>query len=294
VGIVVVLPSMQAVIGDRVPYERRGSVLAYTEFSWSLSFIFGIPLVGLVIRLFGWQAPFPFLALLGILSLAGLYSLMPREAADGKRGPNLMHNLRMVFTSPRALAGLGMAMACSAANEMINVTFGVWLEDAFQVQIAALAVSAFIIGASELSGEGLASVLVDRLGKMNSFRLGLALNTLAVLALPFLGVELRGALAGLFLLFLTFEFCIVSIIPLMTEMLPASRATYMAAFIASIAMGRALTDLVALPIYFSGRDSQLASGVLAVALASAGINLLSFLTSRLVKIEGQAITATRP
>jgi hypothetical protein len=94
----------------------------------------------------------------------------------------------------------------------------------------------------------------------------------------------------LFLLFLTFEFCIVSIIPLMTEMLPAARATYMGAFIASIAIGRALTDLVALPIYFSGRDSQLASGVLAVALASAGINLVSLLASRLVRLDGQSIT----
>jgi len=293
-GNFVFLPSMQAFIGDRVPYERRGSVLAVTEFSWSFSFIFGIPLVGLVIRLFGWQAPFPFLALLGILALATLYSLMPRESTEGTQGSHVRQNLRMVFTNSRALAGLGMAMTCSAANEMINVTFGVWLEEAFQVQIAALAVAAFILGASELGGEGLASVLVDRLGKMTSFRIGLVLNTLAVLALPFLGVALGGALAGLFLLFLTFEFCIVSIIPLMTEMLPAARATYMAAFIASIAMGRALTDLVALPIYINGRDSQLASGVLTVALAAAGINLVSLLTSRLVKIENQSISATSP
>jgi predicted MFS family arabinose efflux permease len=293
-GNFVFIPSMQAYLGDRVPYERRGAVLAITEFSWSLSFILGIPLVGVVIRLFGWQAPFPFLALLGILALVGLYSLMPRESAAGGKSSSLRHNLGTVFTKPRALAGLGMAMACSAANEMINVTFGVWLEDAFQVKIAALAATAFLIGASELGGEGLASVLVDRLGKMTSFRIGLALNTLAVLVLPFLGIKLGGALAGLFLLFLTFEFCIVSLIPLMTEMLPASRATYMAAFIASIAMGRALTDLVALPIYFTGRESQLASGVLAVALASAGINLVSFLASRLVKIESQAITTTTP
>lgn len=106
-GNLVFLPSMQAFIGDRVPYERRGSVLAYTEFSWSFSFIFGIPLVGLVIRLFGWQAPFPFLALLGILALAALYCLMPRKSTDETQGSHLRHNLRMVFTNSRALAGLG-------------------------------------------------------------------------------------------------------------------------------------------------------------------------------------------
>lgn len=293
-GNFVFIPSMQAYLGDRVPYERRGTVLAVTEFSWSLSFIIGMPLVGLVIRLYGWQAPFPMLAVLGVLALVGLFRLMPRDHGSGSSSSGLRHNLRKIFTNPVALAGLGMALTCSAANEMINVTFGIWLEQAFQVKIAALAATAFIIGASELGGEGLASVLVDRLGKMPSFRIGLALNTVAVLSLPFLGTRLAGALFGLFLFFLTFEFCIVSLIPLMTEMLPALRATYMAAFIASVAMGRALTDLVALPIYQSGTDLELASGILVVALVAAGINLVSWLTSRLVRIETQAVNAGVP
>lgn len=293
-GIFIFLPSMQAYLGDRVPYERRGSVLAVTEFSWSFSFIFGIPLVGLVIRQYGWKAPFPFLASLGILAMAAIYSMMPKEQLAVKKAASLRHNLGSVFTTPRALAGLGMAIALSASNEMITITFGIWLEEAFQVKIAALAVTALIIGASELGGEALASLLVDRLGKMASFRTGLSLNTLAVLCLPFLGFQLGGALVGLFLLFLTFEFCIVSIIPLMTEMLPEVRATYMGAFIASIALGRALTDLVALPVFFAGRDSQQSSGILAVALAAAGINLVSWLASRRVRIEAQPVLATEP
>lgn len=293
-GIFIFLPSMQAYLGDRVPYERRGTVLAVTEFSWSFSFIFGIPLVGLVIRLYGWKAPFPFLAGLGILAMAAIYSMMPKNSQSGKQAPSLRRNLGSVFTSPRALAGLGMAMACSASNEMVNITFGIWLEDTFQVKIAALAVTALIIGASELGGEALASLLVDRLGKMASFRAGLSLNTLAVLCLPFLGFRLGGALMGLFLLFLTFEFCIVSIIPMMTEMLPHARATYMGAFIASIAIGRSMADLVALPAYFAGRDSLLSSGVLAVALAAAGINLVSWLASRWVRIEPQPVSTAAP
>lgn len=293
-GIFIFLPSMQAYLGDRVPYQRRGAVLAATEFSWSFSFIFGIPLVGLVIRMYGWKAPFPFLASLGILAMLAIYWFLPGEGQAGKKTASLRRKLGAIFTNPRALAGLGMAIACSASNELVNITFGIWLEEAFQVKIAALAVTAIIIGASELGGEGLAILLVDRLGKIASFRAGLSLNTLAVLCLPFLGFQLGGALAGLFLVFLTFEFCIVSIIPLMTEMLPAARATYMGAFIASIAIGRAMTDLVALPIYFAGRDSLLSSGVLAVALAAAGINLLSGLTSRWVRIEPQPVPAPLP
>jgi MFS transporter, DHA1 family, inner membrane transport protein len=288
-GNFVFIPSMQAYLGDRVPYERRGTILAITEFSWSLSFIIGIPLVGLVIRLYGWQAPFPVLAIFGLLALVGLANMLPRQAGAVKGAASVWQNLGMVFTHPKALAGLGVAIAISSSNEMISVTFGVWLEQAFQVKIAALAAAAFIIGASELGGEGLASLLVDRLGKMNSFRIGLALNTVAALGLPFLGTRLVGAFVGLFCLYLTWEFCVVSLIPLMTEVLPAARATYMAAFLASIAMGRALADLVALPAFFAIQASPLASGILAVALAAAGANLVAAILSRQVKIAAQPI-----
>ena len=63
-------PSMQAFLGDRVPYERRGLVLGLTEFGWALAFIIGVPLVGLVISRNGWQAPFIWLAVLGVIALA--------------------------------------------------------------------------------------------------------------------------------------------------------------------------------------------------------------------------------
>ena len=42
-------PPMQAYIGDRVPYARRGRVLAVTELGWSLSFVIGVPLMGFLI-----------------------------------------------------------------------------------------------------------------------------------------------------------------------------------------------------------------------------------------------------
>ncbi len=103
-----------------------------------------------------------------------------------------------------------MCISMSASNELVNLTFGTWLEGAFQVKIAALAAASVVIGASELSGEMLVSGLVDRLGKRRAVVIGLALNGLVVLALPLVGRTLTGALVGLFLIYLTFEFTVVS------------------------------------------------------------------------------------
>ena len=42
----VFLPAMQAYIGDRVDYNKRGRAMGLTELSWSLAFIFGVPAIG--------------------------------------------------------------------------------------------------------------------------------------------------------------------------------------------------------------------------------------------------------
>src|SRR3972149_2375322 len=74
----VFLPSMQAYIGDRVPYHQRGRAMGLTELSWSLAFIFGVPFVGWLLGRTGtWQAPFPLFAGLGLVMLAVLAAFIP-------------------------------------------------------------------------------------------------------------------------------------------------------------------------------------------------------------------------
>jgi len=278
----VFVPSMQAYLGDRVPYQQRGRVLAITEFGWSLAFIIGVPLMGWLIGRYGWQAPFPVLAGLGLLAMIILATVVPRDHPEAGPQPGVWRNLGKVFTYPPAVAGIVMAMAMSGANEMVNLIFGVWLEDAFQVKIAALAVASAIIGFSELGGEVLTSAVVDRVGKRRSVASGLILNGLAALALPLLGRSLNGALAGLFLFYLTFEFTIVSAMPLMTEVMPSARATFMATFIASTALGRALGSLVSPGLYGLGQPDGL-SGILIIVLASAGLDLFAVSVLRLIR-----------
>ena len=55
-------PAMQAFIGDRVPYSRRGLTLTLTELAWSLSFIVGIPVMSWLIAncIAAIQHPFSF------------------------------------------------------------------------------------------------------------------------------------------------------------------------------------------------------------------------------------------
>ena len=141
-------PAMQAYFGDRIPYERRGTALAVTEAAWGLSFIAGIPFMGFLIAKYGWNAPFPLLTGLGVLMFAVIVWMIPR-APLSQPVTDSRKNFRAVLTNIPALAGISIAVWASAGNELVNLIFGVWLEDSFGLKIAALAGASAVIGISE-------------------------------------------------------------------------------------------------------------------------------------------------
>jgi MFS transporter, DHA1 family, inner membrane transport protein len=262
-----VIFSIQAYVGDNVPYLQRGRVIAITEMGWSLSFILIIPIVGFLIARYGWMGPFPLLAGLGLAIFVLLARLVPPDPARPVAINGIAHNLRFVFRSGPALAALAMGFLFTMANEVVNLMFGVWMEDSFGLQIMALSAASAIIGISELGGEGLTAVLVDRLGKERSILTGLVLNGLSAIALPLLGSTVAGGLVGLFFFYLTFEFTIVSSLPLLTEILPSARATLMGINIAIFSLGRALGAMLAPQLYLTGFWMNAASALVLDILA---------------------------
>jgi predicted MFS family arabinose efflux permease len=242
-------PSMQAYFGDRIPYEQRGTALAVTEVAWSMAFIIGVPVMGFLIDRFGWSAPFPILTALGLFIFIVIWRIVPSEDSHHQPPTNSLAGYRTVFSSAPILAGISIALWASAGNELVNVIFGVWLEDSFGLKIAALAGASAVIGISELSGEGLVALTTDRLGKPLALSIGLIGNALASILLPIIGHSQLGALLGLFLFYITFEYIMVSHIPLMTELVPSARATVLSINVTGHSLGRALGAFLAVLIY---------------------------------------------
>jgi len=261
--------SMQAYLGDLVQYSRRGLAIAVTELGWSLASLIGLPLVGLVIAHSGWSAAFPWIAALAFGAACVLYIVLPADGQALASRMRLSDGLRVVARHRIALAALAVGLLITTANEVVNIVFGAWLEQAFALQIVALGAASIVIGAAELAGEGFVAGFTDRLGKVRSVALGILLNSVAAILLPILGQTLPGAGVGLFLFYVTFEFTLVSAIPLMTELVPAARATVMASNISAHALGRALGALLG-PALF-------ALGFAANGVAAAGLNLLALL-----------------
>jgi len=267
-------PALQAYVGQRVPFQRRGLAIGLVEFSWAGSSLVGIPLAGLLIDRLGWRSPFFALGSLGLLSAVVLAALIPsdrRQPQDVEGTTGFRQVWRRLSRERAALGALGFSLLISVANDNLFVVYGAWLEEFFGLSIVALGTATLVIGAAELLGEGLTASIADRLGLERAVMASLALSALSYILLPWVGRTLPLALAGLFFLFLTVEFSIVTGLSLFTEILPDARATMMSGIVATTSVGRMIGALVGGPVWLAG-------GLMATGLVSAAISGLALIS----------------
>jgi len=230
-------PTMQAYIGDRVPYERRGRAIGVTELAWSGGWLVGVPSAGWLIAHAGWQAPFALLAVLSTAGLALIAWLLPRDVPIAQH-TNTTLQLGVVFRNRNLLAALLVTLLLMLANELTFIVYGAWMESRFGLSVVSLGVVSIAIGVAEAAGEFGSAAFVDRLGKRRAVLVGLALLGICYGVLPSLGQRLEWAIGGLVVLFVVFEFTLVSSLPLVSGLAPEARATAMSANAAAMTLAR--------------------------------------------------------
>ncbi len=264
-------PAIQAYVGQRVPFNRRGMVIGIMETAWAGSSLIGIPLTGLFIAHLGWRSPFFMLGGMGLAGMAAIILLFPDghgKSVHGTVHPGYWHVLRQLKQEKAVPKILGFAFFISAANDNFFVVYGAWLENAFHLDIVTLGMTTTVIGLAELSGEGLTVFLADRLGLKRSAIIGLLLSIIGYMALPLSGKTFFSAMVILFLVFIAVEFSIVSFLSLCTEILPGARATMMSGVLAAAGIGRVTGALIGGPVWIAG-------GIWAVGSVSAVISILA-------------------
>jgi predicted MFS family arabinose efflux permease len=282
VGMNIFLPALYAYIGDQVPYQVRGRVFALIEASWATSVVLAVPLMGWLIKRFGWRMPFPVLAAAGLLTFLFIAFGIPSTPRPKVAGSirSLWEGFRSLFASRVVLLVLVVCFASGALLENIIIVFGLWMEDSFSLQVAKLGVVASVLGIGDLIGALLCSFLSDRLGKERTIFLGLLMSGLAALILPWLGVHLWGALLGLFIFFMFGELTFTAVLVLVTEVVPLARATMSGIGLTAASAGFMLAAFISPRVYILG-------GIRPIAIISLGLSLLGIIALSRVKIKPQ-------
>jgi predicted MFS family arabinose efflux permease len=260
--------SSQAYISARVDYDKRARYLSVFEFTWAGALLIGAPATGWLIARTSWSMPFIVFGVLTAVSLA----LTSRFVDADSKAP-VEGGTRLAMTSS-GKAFLIVAGFFSLGSEMIFVVFGAWLEDSFGLSLAALGGAAFLVGASELAGEGATFAITDRLGKRRAVFVGLIISGIGYALLIATNGDLRLGLAVLAVAFFGFEFTIVSSIPMASELMPKSRARYLAWMIVAMSLARGVGAAVG-PLLFErfGLVGPAAAAVVSVLAATAVLGL---------------------
>lgn len=244
-------PSVHAYLGDTVPYRERGRAIGLVELSWSAAWLIGVPASGFLIEQWGWRAPW--IALIAV-ALAGLWLTHTRlpsahARSTGEQSPPLIASTLATWHSllrDRSVVVLLLtSFFLTLANEIPFIVYGAWLEGSFGLGLATLGLASMVVGLAEASAELGTTMLTDRWGKRRSVVVGLLGLAASLLLLPWLsGLGLAAALVGVVLMILTFEFAIVSLLPLATELAPNSRASLLSLNVTAFSVGRILGALI--------------------------------------------------
>jgi predicted MFS family arabinose efflux permease len=166
---------------------------------------------------------------------------------------------------------LSVSFLLVIANETPFIIYGAWLEETFELSLTTLGLASVVIGISEALAELATTQLTDRWGKRRSVILGLLLLALSLGALPILSrLGLVATFAGIVIMIFFFEFAIVSLLPIVTELVPEARASLLGLNLAAMSLGRMLGGVSGGLLW-----SDAGKGILPHAVAGASCSLVA-------------------
>lgn len=273
-GLSAFVPTLQAYLSARLPYHQRARGIGILEYSWALTGIVGLSLIGLLIAATNWRAPF-FLLAAGILIMSWVFGMLPSAREDGSPAPaapaqarpvgfeRIVDFFRLGENAASTYSLIASSTATFFASMLIMIVYGAWLADQYGLGPRQLGSVALVFGVFDLTASVSVSLFTDRIGKRRSVIWGTAGSLFGYLLIPWLNVGLVPAVLSTALARGFFEFAVVSNIPLLSEQVPAMRGKVMTLGAAAGLIASTVAAFVAPALYT-------VTGIAGVAALSAG------------------------
>ena len=156
--------------------------------------------------------------------------------------------------------------------QCIFVTFGAWLTDEFDFGASRIALVGFALGIGELVSSTSSARLTDRIGKERSVVLGSLLMIPSALLLAAFDTWLMVGLFGLAVFIIGFEYGVVSMLPLATQLVESAPGKGFGLVIGVGTFGRGVLTIVATTLYEDhGIAGAALSGIACAVLSAVAI-----------------------
>ncbi len=225
-GFFAFVPTLRAYLAELLPYHKRARGFGILEYSWALSGIVGLFLMGQLIAVAGWRAPF-FVLAAGLLLAWVAYGELPPTARAQAQAPAVRQPWTPVAILRRCSHQLATLVSLDGNHRStwatiiggtfasfgllhIAIAYGAWLAAEYALGAPQLGTVALIIGCADLCGSVGASLIADRVGKRRSVLISWSGAALVAFGLPWFNTDLTWAIVALVLLRITSEYGIIS------------------------------------------------------------------------------------
>ena len=236
------LPAQQAYISDLAPFDRRGRALASVDIAFAFSGMALMPIIGWLISVYGWQAPFWWLSALSLTAALLTWAYLPETKT--RTLVNKETNTWILLRLQNIQASMGVAIFLFIAVGIFMTFWGIWLTEKFGFDALDLGLMAQQIGIAELFGAVLAGLVVDRLGKRRTSLFGVIISAIFFATIPLAGENLLAIRVLLIITVFWVELSIVALFPLYGEQAPHARASVFSLIALGNGIGLALGPLI--------------------------------------------------
>jgi len=180
---------VQTIVGDAIPYQRRGAAMGTVMSAFSLSTVAGVPASLYLASHWGWHVPFIAIAVASLGILLGAMSFVPRldgHVAQMGQGKSAWHALRDVISVPKHWLAFGLSGVMMIGSFSIIPYITIFTTTNLGLKPEQVPLIYLFGGVATLFTSRLWGRLADTWGKVRTYRLLVLLSVIPMMALTHL------------------------------------------------------------------------------------------------------------
>jgi predicted MFS family arabinose efflux permease len=179
---------VQTIVGDAVPFERRGQAMGLVMSAFSLSTVAGVPLSLWLASHYGWHMPFFAIAAASLIVLLAAWRSVPvlRGHLTGAPRQSPLRQLQMVLSEPNHWRAFALSMLMLSGSFSIIPYITIYTTTNVGLSADQVPLVYLFGGVATLFTARMWGRLTDRWGKINMFRVISLLAILPMMALTHL------------------------------------------------------------------------------------------------------------
>jgi predicted MFS family arabinose efflux permease len=172
-----------AIVGDVIPFNRRGQAMGFVMAAFSIASVLGVPFGLRIANQFGWNTPFLLLAFLALPVQFFIFKFVPNLSTHTQAGKQVqvLQVIKNITSSPNQRKAITLMMVVMFGHFSIIPFLSPYMVSNVGFTEGQLEQIYFFGGLSTIIASPLIGKLADRIGKLKVFTIFVSISIIPVL-----------------------------------------------------------------------------------------------------------------